>query len=736
MIKARSKKLSILLVLAMLMTMFVGLGTAGAASSYSVGQPMNVVVGSNDGYINTLNINVTAGSVSGDAYARLELPSGFKVKIASGVADKFGAGTEIGVRVQDDDGNWETWKDFEANGNPETLNLTGRVFELRIQGASSLTDDGKIAFRLEDLYVDAGFSGEVKMNIEAYPGSGLSSGEVIIAKAGAGAVSLSMGDVNTITTSKTDIDKLYITEDSPGALGTSGSGLKLKLPSGFTWVGYTSASKNVIWGQSGATLNLSTEDDGRTLVITTSSKTTKATKFEIKGLGVKVDESVAKLGDVVATVGGKTSSTVSELLVAKYGEYKVIVEPVGDAKQVVAGKKDQEIGAFRIKEGIAGSLVANRTITLEIIGNAKWEDVPVLDGTKSKNHNLGSWEPVGTTGKIIRATVNSASTSAADMVFHKAELSVAASAALDGEIKIKAYGTAGLEETTITVAKVVPPVVGSVDKPADVKIGVADQKLPAIIITETQKEAISAKTGENQLMLVFPQGVVPKVGTMTVEVLEGDMTVDISSRGVNKLSDGRWYAFVNVKSTSMKPAKIKFDNLYATVDRTVAEGPITVAITGSAVNITYANGTFPGDLAVGGVTVANAITPAPDASTSGQFKIGSNIYYVGNAAKVMDVAPYVKNGRTYVPMRYLGEILGAEVVWNDAARTVTLTKGSDVVVFTIGSTTYTVNGETKAADVAPEIVSSRTMLPARFVAEAFGAQVGWDAATKTVLIQK
>ena len=102
----------------------------------------------------------------------------------------------------------------------------------------------------------------------------------------------------------------------------------------------------------------------------------------------------------------------------------------------------------------------------------------------------------------------------------------------------------------------------------------------------------------------------------------------------------------------------------------------------------------------------------------------------------MDVAPYIKAGRTYVPMRYLGEILGAEAVWDDTARTATLTRGDDVVVFTIGSAIYTQNGESKTAEVAPEINNGRTMLPARYVAEAFGAQVGWDAGTQTVLIQK
>jgi hypothetical protein len=101
----------------------------------------------------------------------------------------------------------------------------------------------------------------------------------------------------------------------------------------------------------------------------------------------------------------------------------------------------------------------------------------------------------------------------------------------------------------------------------------------------------------------------------------------------------------------------------------------------------------------------------------------------------MDVAPYIKNGRTYVPMRYAAETIGAEVVWDATAQTVTLTKGDTVAVFTIGSTTYTINGEAKTCDVAPELTSDRTMLPARYVAEAFGASVGWDAASQTVLIQ-
>lgn len=81
-------------------------------------------------------------------------------------------------------------------------------------------------------------------------------------------------------------------------------------------------------------------------------------------------------------------------------------------------------------------------------------------------------------------------------------------------------------------------------------------------------------------------------------------------------------------------------------------------------------------------------------------------------------------------------MLGATVVWNEAAQQVILKNDGVEVVLTIGSKTYTVNGVEKTADVAPVIVDSRTFLPARYVAEAFGAAVVWEETTQTVRIQK
>ncbi|SHI74505.1 Endonuclease YncB, thermonuclease family [Geosporobacter subterraneus DSM 17957] len=100
-----------------------------------------------------------------------------------------------------------------------------------------------------------------------------------------------------------------------------------------------------------------------------------------------------------------------------------------------------------------------------------------------------------------------------------------------------------------------------------------------------------------------------------------------------------------------------------------------------------------------------------------------------------DVPPAVVQGRTLVPLRAIFEALGATLDWDNPTKTVTGTKGSTTIVLTIGNKTATINGAKKDLDVPGTIINSRTLVPARFIAEALGAKVDWDAATKTVVIK-
>lgn len=117
-----------------------------------------------------------------------------------------------------------------------------------------------------------------------------------------------------------------------------------------------------------------------------------------------------------------------------------------------------------------------------------------------------------------------------------------------------------------------------------------------------------------------------------------------------------------------------------------------------------------------------------------------------------DVPPRIIDGRTLVPMRAIFEAMGAEVDWNGQTQTVTASKYGDeeytVVTMQIGNSVFTVMNDLIAAnsysfaqtknielDVPPQIINDRTLVPARAVAESFGAEVDWDSQTQTVIIK-
>jgi hypothetical protein len=99
---------------------------------------------------------------------------------------------------------------------------------------------------------------------------------------------------------------------------------------------------------------------------------------------------------------------------------------------------------------------------------------------------------------------------------------------------------------------------------------------------------------------------------------------------------------------------------------------------------------------------------------------------------VMDVPPMIVNGRTLVPLRFLANALGAQVSWNEATRDVTIINGDRILVIPIGETTPELTA--LGMEVPAQIIDGRTMVPLRFIAEFFGAEVTWNAETRTVEI--
>ncbi|AFV11438.1 copper amine oxidase-like protein [Thermacetogenium phaeum DSM 12270] len=95
------------------------------------------------------------------------------------------------------------------------------------------------------------------------------------------------------------------------------------------------------------------------------------------------------------------------------------------------------------------------------------------------------------------------------------------------------------------------------------------------------------------------------------------------------------------------------------------------------------------------------------------------------------VPPQIINGRTVVPIRFVAEALGADVAWDGATKTATITKGELQLKLKVGGKAMK-NNLPVALDVPSQIVGGRLMVPLRFVAETLNCRVKWDEASRTV----
>jgi hypothetical protein len=121
-----------------------------------------------------------------------------------------------------------------------------------------------------------------------------------------------------------------------------------------------------------------------------------------------------------------------------------------------------------------------------------------------------------------------------------------------------------------------------------------------------------------------------------------------------------------------------------------------------------------------------------------ELVIGSKKALVNGREVMMDVAPFIKTQakRTMIPVRFVSEQLGAVVQWLPEKRQVKISRGATVILLTVDSAASQVNGKAEQLDCPPEILEGRTFVPLRFVGETLGATVHWDRVTRTIIIEK
>jgi len=213
---------------------------------------------------------------------------------------------------------------------------------------------------------------------------------------------------------------------------------------------------------------------------------------------------------------------------------------------------------------------------------------------------------------------------------------------------------------------------------------------------------------------VYNVSVANGVSSITITAVSNDALATISGAGTHTLIVGSNIINVVVKAQDGITTK--------TYKITVTRAPAPT------------NNNNTGGGGGGGAAIQNPVVIEPPKLPEASpviitLTIGKMSYKVGEATKTMDVAPFIQDGRTMVPVRFVAESLGAKVSWDEATRTVTILYEGKTLKLVIGTL---VSG----MDVAPLIKGDRTFIQTRYVMEYFGAKVDWNEASQTVTITK
>ena len=291
-----------------------------------------------------------------------------------------------------------------------------------------------------------------------------------------------------------------------------------------------------------------------------------------------------------------------------------------------------------------------------------------------------------------------------------------------------------------------------------VKIGVADQPVADITITESAAGSVdetrnysewekdhtigSVETNEmTQLVLRAPAGVtfsnVPEV-----KVTEGDLKIDVGNIKIDTTAAGEGLLYIPVKSASTEPSTLKISNIRLTIDRTVPVGPVVLKLQGDALNETLdatgRDNLFPGAKTVAEIAVADCVTPAPaPVKSTAVFKIGDYSYSTDGLRQTMDVTPFVENNHAFIPLRYAVRALGiAENNILYRGGKVIVFQGGKIIQFEPGDKELAINGTVVNVDVAPVSMNGRVMLPLDCLGLVLNVDTNWDRTTNIITIQK
>lgn len=126
-----------------------------------------------------------------------------------------------------------------------------------------------------------------------------------------------------------------------------------------------------------------------------------------------------------------------------------------------------------------------------------------------------------------------------------------------------------------------------------------------------------------------------------------------------------------------------------------------------------------------------ALTTGTASAAASAIKISINDLYADT-----DVAPYITNGTTMVPLQVTQKIPGSSVQWNNSSKTVTLTRNGETITLVAGQKTAKIGNKEVKLEASSTLKQGRVMVPLRFIAESTGAYVLWNPKQRVVFVAK
>jgi hypothetical protein len=603
--------------------------------------------------------------------------------------------------------------------------------------------------------------GEVKVTINPL-NSRVSAGTYVFANGGSGSTKATIADTSDFA-DELELESIIIDELKANTLprGTNKK-IKLTAPKGFEWA--TTASSYVTLSGAGAFAgNISERDeviptygknndrDYEVLEIyydNTTTDTSTIGSIILDALKLVATED-ADYGDVYVEISGDDITT-EKIKVGKYIEYGVVIEVEKADKELISGRygandedDDYKLLKLTIKEGVEDSWWTQRNTTIKFPAGIKVREAKIHED--SDNISISDNQKANGTSDSAqfklnkdRDTITLSNFTTSGKAKVVLEIWASIEADFEGDITAVVGGPALPEETEVVLGKALKAV-NATFKSTDLQIGYKEVAVGDFEITESKAGALQ----KGKTLKIKPEDMeFSDDFDVKVEVTEGDLQIgdyDIDKNGA---------LVIDIKRESKEASTIKISGAGVYVDRTVAEGSYALEVSGDAFLQNAEDDAKEIDEAVEGFKTdvlefkdfIKVVTPAPHKGEAAgkavkvSFTVGSADYTVEGETVTADVAPYIKDGRTMLPVKYVAYALGIDpsnIKWDQATKTVTIL-GDRVVQVKIGSKDLVVNGAVLTMDTAAEVKDGRTFLPISWVASALNVPYSWDDATKTV----